>query len=133
MAGAEKRWLHVVAAVISRVDGDILIARRPPHKHQGDLWEFPGGKVEPGEAPRDALARELWEELHITVRAAEPWLEVRHDYPDKAVFLDVWRVSAFEGKPVGREGQPLVWVSPAQLRGYAFPEANVPILDALLG
>lgn len=123
--------IHVAAAVILAADQRILIARRPEHKHQGGLWEFPGGKVEPDETVAAALHRELREELAISVQSAEPFLEVRHDYADKAVLLDVWWVRAFSGQPQGNEGQPLQWVTVAELINYAFPAANQPIIDAL--
>ncbi|THG86827.1 Nudix family hydrolase [Pseudomonas sp. A-1] len=122
--------LHVAAAVIRGTDGRVLIARRPEHKHQGGLWEFPGGKVEAGEAVEVALARELHEELGIDVMASRPLIQVRHDYPDLAVLLDVYEVGAFTGEPHGREGQPLAWVAPRELPDYQFPEANRPIVAA---
>ena len=122
--------IHVAAAVIHDRAGRILIAKRPLDKHQGGLWEFPGGKVEAGETVEAALARELAEELGIAVTAAQPLIQVRHDYPDKQVLLDVWQVTAFDGKPHGVEGQPLAWVEPAQLSGYSFPAANRPIVAA---
>ncbi|WP_413044180.1 Nudix family hydrolase [Pseudomonas sp. YJ42] len=122
--------LHVAAGVIRCSDGRVLIARRPLDKHQGGLWEFPGGKVEEGETAEAALARELAEELGIGVTAARPLIQVRHDYPDKQILLDVWEVSAFSGEPHGAEGQPLVWVVPEQLLDYAFPAANRPIIAA---
>ncbi|WP_145154468.1 Nudix family hydrolase [Pseudomonas oryzihabitans] len=122
--------LHVVAAVIRDPQGRILIAQRPAHKHQGGLWEFPGGKVEAGEAPAAALARELAEELGIQVTRARPLLQVRHDYPDQAVLLDVWQVDAFTGDAHGAEGQPLAWVAPRELADYDFPAANRPIVQA---
>lgn len=122
--------LHVAAAVIRGADGRVLIARRPEHKHQGGLWEFPGGKVEAGEAVEAALARELHEELGIDIAASRPLIQVRHDYPDLAVLLDVHEVSAFTGEPHGREGQPLAWVAPRELPHYEFPEANRPIVAA---
>jgi len=90
--------IHVAAAVIRSTDGLVLIAKRPLDKHQGGLWEFPGGKVEKGEAVEVALARELLEELGIGVTAARPLIQVRHDYPDKHVLLDVWEVTAFSGE-----------------------------------
>ena len=95
------------------------------------MWEFPGGKVESGESPESALRRELYEELGITVQAAEPWLQVRHAYPDQAVLLEVWCVTAYTGEPHGREGQPLTWALPAELETFAFPAADQPILTAL--
>ncbi len=122
--------IHVAAAVIRGADGQILLARRPEDKHQGGLWEFPGGKVESGETVQAALARELEEELGIRPTAARPLIQVRHDYPDKQVLLDVWEVSAFTGEPHGAEGQPLAWVSSQQLGDYAFPAANRPIVAA---
>lgn len=122
--------IHVAAAVIRGADGRILIAKRPEDKHQGGLWEFPGGKVEAAEAVEAALARELEEELGIRPTVARPLIQVRHDYPDKQVLLDVWEVSAFSGEPHGAEGQPLAWVSSAELAGYRFPAANRPIVAA---
>ncbi|VXC48583.1 Mutator mutT protein (7,8-dihydro-8-oxoguanine-triphosphatase) / Thiamin-phosphate pyrophosphorylase-like protein [Pseudomonas sp. 9AZ] len=122
--------IHVAAAVIRGVDGQILLAKRPEDKHQGGLWEFPGGKVEAGETVQSALVRELDEELGIRPSAARPLIQVRHDYPDKQVLLDVWEVSAFTGEPHGAEGQPLAWVSPRQLGDYEFPAANRPIVAA---
>lgn len=122
--------VHVAAAVIRGLDGRILIARRGDAQHQGGLWEFPGGKVEAGESVPAALARELYEELGIRVEAARPLIQVRHDYPDKRVLLDVWEVSAFSGEPHGAEGQPLAWVTPRALADYEFPAANQPIVAA---
>jgi 8-oxo-dGTP diphosphatase len=124
--------VHVAVGVIRGADGRILLSRRRDEAHQGGLWEFPGGKVESGETVQDALARELGEELGILVRRSEPLIEVRHDYGDKQVLLDVWWVTAFSGTPTGREGQPLSWVAPAALSEQAFPAANLPIVQALL-
>ncbi len=128
---AEMKCIHVAAAAVSDARGRVLIAQRPAHVHQGGLWEFPGGKLEPGESPRQALERELREELGIEVGSARPLIQVRHDYPDKAVLLDVWRVEDYAGIPVGREGQPLEWVTHSELGKYAFPAANTPIVKAL--
>lgn len=122
--------VHVAAAVIRANDGRILIARRADSQHQGGLWEFPGGKVEAGEAVEIALARELNEELGIVVTQARPLIKVRHDYPDKQVLLDVWEVTGFTGEPHGAEGQPLAWVSARELAQYDFPAANQPIVAA---
>lgn len=122
--------VHVAAAVIRANDGRILIARRADNQHQGGLWEFPGGKVEAGEAVEIALARELQEELGIVVTQARPLIKVRHDYPDKQVLLDVWEVNGFTDEPHGAEGQPLAWVSARELAQYEFPAANQPIVAA---
>jgi 8-oxo-dGTP diphosphatase len=124
--------VHVAVGVVIDGEGRILVAQRPLHLHQGGLWEFPGGKVEAGELVTDALRRELDEELAIDVLDAEPLLEVEHDYGDKSVLLDVWKVTAFRGEPQGREGQPWRWVERAQLQSLAFPAANVPIIEALI-
>lgn len=120
----------LVAAAVIRRDDKILIAQRPLDKHQGGLWEFPGGKVEDGEPVQQALVRELEEELGITATSARPLIRITHDYPDKSVCLDVWEVSAFTGEAHGREGQPVRWVREAELADYEFPAANHPILSA---
>ena len=122
--------VHVAAAVIRGADGRVLIARRADTQHQGGLWEFPGGKVEEGEAIQVALSRELQEELGIVVTRSRPLIQVHHDYPDKQVLLDVWEVSAFTGEPHGAEGQPLRWVTARELADYEFPAANRPIVAA---
>lgn len=128
---APKKRVHVAVGVISDGANKILVARRAEHLHQGGLWEFPGGKVEAGESVRDALQRELVEELAIDVVESQPLLTIAHDYNDKAVLLDVWWVASFQGEPHGREGQPLRWVDVAELKQLAFPAANVPIIVAV--
>jgi 8-oxo-dGTP diphosphatase len=121
----------VAAAAIVDGDGRVLLARRHDHAHQGGLWEFPGGKLEPGESVEAGLARELEEELGLTPTAARPLIRVRHRYPGREVLLDVWRVEAWAGEPHGREGQPVAWVGPEALSAQAFPEANLPIVAAV--
>lgn len=122
--------VHVAAAVIVDAEGRILIAKRSADKHQGGLWEFPGGKVEEGEPVKEALSRELYEELGISVDSARRMIRVHHHYPDKSVLLDVWRVDEFAGQAHGREGQPIEWVAAPDLSHYKFPEANQPIVMA---
>ncbi|MGN5520059.1 Nudix family hydrolase [Halopseudomonas sp. Lyrl_26] len=124
------RRIHVIAAVIRDDQSRILIAKRPDHVHQGGLWEFPGGKLEEGEQRFDGLVRELREELGITVTHARPLLDIRHDYPDKSVRLDVWLVTGFDGEAHGAEGQPVRWVTAAGLDEYEFPAANAPVVRA---
>lgn len=126
------KLIHVAAGVILNEHQEVLLALRPAHKHQGGLWEFPGGKVEAGEQVEAALARELMEELGVQVLACEPLLLSEHDYGDKQVCLDVWLVSAHAGTAVGREGQQLAWVPLAELRQRSFPAANLPIVERLL-
>ena len=124
-------YVRVVAAAICDNENRVLIARRPDHAHQGGKWEFPGGKIEAGESTRDALCRELNEELAIEPTVFEPLIKIRHGYSDKRVRLDVWRVTRFQGAPYGREGQALAWVKLRDLDDYTFPEANHPIVCAL--
>lgn len=123
--------LHVVVGVIQNPQGQILIAKRPAHVHQGDLWEFPGGKVEFDESPSQALRRELYEELAISIESFYPLGRVCHDYPDKSVLLDTYVVNGFTGEAQGQEGQPILWVEPFKLRQYSFPEANIQIIKML--
>ena len=124
--------VHVAAAVIENNKGEVLLALRPKDKHQGGLWEFPGGKVEVLESVKDALVRELKEELGIMVSCSSPLIRIHHAYPDKSVLLDVWRVTAFDGKPRGCEGQDVRWVAREDLRYYDFPAANRPIVSAAI-
>ena len=122
--------VRVAVAVISR-NNKILIARRPQHLHQGGLWEFPGGKLELHESVTDTLVRELSEELDIEATHYTPLIRIHHDYGDKKVLLDAWRVTAFEGEPHGHEGQETRWVESGELPKYDFPLANKAILKAL--
>lgn len=124
--------VNVAAAVIYNASASqILISFRAANKHQGNLWEFPGGKIETGESARDALSRELKEELDIIPLQLEPLLTTEHDYLDKQVKLHVWTVSAFEGSPQGMEQQDILWVPLAALHRYDFPAANKVIVDAI--
>ena len=126
-----QKTLHVAVAVITADDGSILLTRRAKDKHQGGLWEFPGGKCEPGEPVREALSREIHEELDIEITAAEPLIRIPYQYPDLHVLLDVFRVTGFTGEPRGAEGQPMQWVPPGQLDGIPLPAANRPIVRAI--
>ncbi len=125
------KQIHVAAGVILNAQREVLIALRPRHKHQGGLWEFPGGKVEPGETVQQALARELLEEINLTVLESSQLLVVDHDYGDKHVKLEAWLVTQHSGNPLGREGQDITWVQIDNLQNYAFPDANTPIVKAL--
>ncbi len=123
--------VHVAVGVILDEHRNVLITRRAQHAHQGGLWEFPGGKVEAGESLNAALTRELREELGIIIGRTSALLEVRHDYGDKTVLLDVHMVWEFSGAARGLEDQPLAWVAPQDLSDYAFPAANMPIVTAV--
>jgi len=122
----------VAVGVVTDDKGRILVTRRAADAHQGGLWEFPGGKVESGEGVLEALARELKEELGLTVEASEPLIRIEHDYGDKQVALDVHRVTQWRNEPRGLEGQPLAWLLPEALKALEFPEANTAILECLL-
>ncbi len=124
------KGLHVAVGVIKDSEGNVLISLRHDKAHQGGLWEFPGGKVEQGESVEQALARELKEELDISVLEITPLIKVKHQYVDLEVLLDVWRVTRFSGEPVGREGQEIQWANSENLTDYSFPEANAAIIIA---
>lgn len=127
--------IHVVAAIIVSSDSrQVLLAKRPSHKHQGGKWEFPGGKVESNELATHALARELAEELGIDAQPQEMYLfqEIHHTYPEKQVHLEFWWVKAFSGVPQGLEGQTIQWFAWADLSSLVFPEANQPIVKHLV-
>ena len=125
--------VHVAVGVIENADGAVYISRRFDHLHQGGKWEFPGGKVEAGETVYAALCRELLEECQISVHSAVPFTVVQHNYADKQVLLDVWRVTAFSGQIGQAEGQQWRWVAPHELAAYEFPQANVAIVTMLMG
>ncbi len=131
IAADAKDVIDVAVAVVRDGEGRVLLTRRREDAHQGGLWEFPGGKREAGESIAAALARELREELAIELRSHAPLLTVEHDYGDKRVRLDVQLVHEFGGDPVPCEGQPMRWVSVLELSDYAFPKANVPIVEQL--
>lgn len=122
--------VHVAVGVIKNQAGEILIAKRHKKAHQGDLWEFPGGKVEVGENIQQALSRELKEELNINVQQASPLIKINHQYSDLSVCLDVWLVDDFSGEVKACEGQPIRWTSIKSLQDYDFPAANLPIISA---
>jgi 8-oxo-dGTP diphosphatase len=125
------RAVHVVVGLINDGAGHWLVNRRRAGTHMAGCWEFPGGKVESGEQPLRALRRELDEELGIDVRHAEPLLDLVHDYPDKRVLLDVWRVVSYAGEASSREGQVLRWVAAADLDAVPLLAADAPIVAAL--
>lgn len=124
--------IEVVAGIIfNPARTHVLLALRKPEQHQGDRWEFPGGKIEAGEGLSAALARELLEEVGIDVKESEPRTIIEHSYPDKRVRLHFWDVTSFEGTPSGEEGQQLQWVELAKLGELKFPDANQAIVDTL--
>lgn len=122
----------VAVGIVKDAQGRVLVSRRAVDAHQGGLWEFPGGKVEPGEEIEVALVREFREELGVEVLASEALMLIEHDYGDKQVRLDVRRVTRWQGEARGLEGQPLAWQLPEELRDWPFPAANAPILTRLI-
>lgn len=124
--------VHVVAGALLDGEGRVLIAQRPPGKHLAGGWEFPGGKLEPGEDRRAGLARELREELGISIASPRPLLRLRHAYPDREVLLDVWVVRHFSGGDArGLDGQALRWCTQAELAAADLLPADGPIVRAL--
>lgn len=129
----ERPLIAVAAGVLRDTAGRILIARRPPGGHVGGFWEFPGGKLQPGESPAAALARELAEEIGVRVEAATPFMTYRHDYPERSVELHVFLVERYTGEPRGVEGQPLRWVAMDEFPTAGLLEADLPIAEKLAG
>jgi len=123
--------IHVVAGILRDERGRILLAQRPPGKHLAGLWEFPGGKCEPGESPENALRRELHEEVGVEIGAIEKLIAVPWSYPQKSIVLDVYNVLTHAGSIHGREGQALRWATVDEIRGLAMPPADRPIIAAL--
>ncbi|MCH1931482.1 8-oxo-dGTP diphosphatase MutT [Shewanella sp. A25] len=124
--------IHVAVGIILNAQGQVLLAKRPDHLHQGGKWEFPGGKVELDETVSQALSRELKEEIALDVESSEPFMALSYDYPDKQVLLDIHTVTQFSGNAQGLEGQLIAWVDKSELVNYDFPDANKPILEKLL-
>ncbi len=123
----ETHRVHVVAAVIRDRVGRVLLARRPPGGPHGGLWEFPGGKVEPGETPEAALAREIREELGVGIAVGGRVAVVDHDYPHLAICLDAYACRIVRGEPRGADGQAVAWVWPRDLATYPLCAADVPV------
>ena len=127
----ELRVLDVVVGLIDDGAGRWLVNCRPAGTPLAGFWEFPGGKRQTGELPLAALKRELDEELGIEVLEATQALELVHDYPDKRVRLDVWRVLKYRGAVTAREHQPLRWVTEQELRSLPLLDADWPIVERL--
>ena len=127
----QSKFVEVSAAVLQRPDGSFLLAQRPADKIWAGYWEFPGGKIEPGETPRHALVRELHEELGITVETAYPWLTRVFSYPHATVRLNFFRVTAWSGEMHPHEGQQFSWQQPTKVLVDPVLPANAPVLRAL--
>jgi 8-oxo-dGTP diphosphatase len=131
-----RRLLLVAAAALIDSSGRVLITQRPQHKQLGGLWEFPGGKVEPGEAPEQALIRELKEELDLTVEpdALDPFAFASHAYPDFHLLMPLYVATRWSGemKLEPNSAQAAKWVTPAALRDHEMPPADVVLVDRLI-
>ena len=121
----------VVAAGLLFRAGKLLITQRPAGGHLAGLWEFPGGKCEPGETLPECLQRELHEELGVLVNVRECVETLEHAYPEKIVQLSFYQCALVMGEPEGREGQSLAWVGLDELGDYQFPEADAQLLEKL--
>ena len=130
---ASNRLILVVACALIDADGRVLIAQRPSGKAMAGLWEFPGGKMEAGERPEQALIRELQEELAITVRepCLAPFTFASHTYPDFQLLMPLYLCRRWEGSPVAREHSALKWVRPRDLSQYPMPPADLPLIPML--
>ena len=128
------RLLLVAAVAMIDTQGRILLARRPEGKSMAGLWEFPGGKLEPGETPEVALARELFEELQVQIQPENlyPLTFASHHYPDFHLLMPLFGLKHWTGSPEPMEGQTLEWVAPGDLHRYPAPPADVPLFDFLV-
>jgi 8-oxo-dGTP diphosphatase len=128
-----RKILLVAACALIDADGRILLAQRPEGKSLAGLWEFPGGKVEPGETPEETLIRELDEELGIQTKEAclAPLTFASHTYETFHLLMPLYVCRRFEGIPHGREGQAIKWVKPNALRDYPVPPADEPLIPII--
>jgi 8-oxo-dGTP diphosphatase len=123
--------IHVVAGAVLDTAGRVLIAQRPAGKLLAGGWEFPGGKLEPGEDRAAGLARELREELGIEIRDAEPLATITHGYAHGEVYIDLWVINAYEGEPCGLDGQALRWCTDEELAAADLLPADRPLVAAI--
>lgn len=128
----DKKQVWIAAGIILDTEKKhIFITRRADKAHQGGLWEFAGGKVETGETAKQAVIRELQEEVGIHATDVEPFISLAHDYSDKSLKFDFFLIHQFDGEAFGKEGQPGEWVAINALADYPFPDANQAVLDKI--
>lgn len=128
-----KQAVKVVVLVLENDRGDILITQRQKHQHLSGYWEFPGGKIEPGETAIAALERECNEELNHSIQSPQQILTINHSYPDIEVTLLIYHELSINPKVFAAENQPLKWVTKSALLNYKLPEANQAIVEYLNG
>lgn len=133
MPKPENRILHVVACALVDQDGRILLTQRPEGRSMAGLWEFPGGKIEPGESPEEALIRELWEEVGIDTSAncLAPFTFASHAYETFHLLMPLYICRKWQGQVTAKEGQNTRWVRPAALQDYPMPPADIPLIAML--
>jgi 8-oxo-dGTP diphosphatase len=129
----DENYIHVVAGIVWQPGAGrrFLIAQRQKGKHLQDFWEFPGGKLESGETPWQALQRELAEEINIEPIRARPFMQVYFRYPERNVLLDTWNVEDFRGEVAPLERQQLRWIDVTEADQYRLPPADIPIVEAI--
>ncbi|KRB21399.1 MULTISPECIES: (deoxy)nucleoside triphosphate pyrophosphohydrolase [Mesorhizobium] len=134
LVNTAKRLLLVAACALVDADGRVLLAQRPPGKQLAGLWEFPGGKVEPGETPEQCIIRELHEEIGIEteIPCLAPLTFASHSYDDFHLLMPLFVCRRFRGIAQPREGQALKWVRPKQMRDYPMPPADAPLIPFLI-
>ena len=123
-----KKFTEVVVAALINKEGEILLSSRPEPKVYAGYWELPGGKVEMGETPEQAVVRELQEEVGITPQHFSLFEKLEYEFPDRHITLWFWLVERWEGEPWGKEGQPGEWMSLVGLNADDFPPANEPVI-----
>lgn len=124
--------LQISVGIIRNKQGEIYITQRAADAHMAHKWEFPGGKIEAGESPEQAVIRELQEEVGITVTSLQPFDKLEYQFPDRQITLWFWLVDGWEGEPWGKEGQPGRWVVQRELVAEEFPPANAPVVEKLI-
>ena len=124
--------LQISVGIIRNTAGEIYITQRAADAHMAHKWEFPGGKIEAGETPHDAVIRELQEEVGISATSLHQFDKLEYQFPDRHITLWFWLVDGWEGEPWGKEGQPGRWVAQQELVAEEFPPANAPVIEKLI-
>ena len=124
--------LNIAVGIIRNPQGEIFITRRAADAHMANMREFPGGKIEAGETPEQAMIRELQEEVGITTQSATLFDKLEYQFPDRHITLWFWLVDKWQGEPWGKEGQPGEWIAQSALKAKDFPPANEPVITKLI-